>query len=91
MDGEATTSGWQLYVLRCGDGSLYCGITTDLDRRIRAHAAGRAARYTRGRGPTTLLRAWPCADEGAARRAEFRFKRLRRAGKFAALDRDALP
>jgi predicted GIY-YIG superfamily endonuclease len=82
---------WQLYVLRCGDGSLYCGITTDLERRLRAHSAGRGARYTRGRGPLALLRVWPCSDESAARCAEARFKRLRRARKLAALADDALP
>lgn len=91
MGGDARPSGWQLYVLRCGDGSLYCGITTDLDRRLRAHAAGRGARYTRGRRPTALLRAWPCADESAARSAEARFKRLPRARKLLALHGDALP
>ena len=47
-------SRWLVYVLRCSDGSLYTGMTNDLDRRLKARAAGRAARYTRSRLPVTL-------------------------------------
>ncbi len=75
-----------VYLLRCADGSLYCGWTTDLDRRIAAHAAGTASRYTRSRLPVTL--AWSCAVESrsAAMREEARIKRLPRAKKLALLD-----
>lgn len=82
---------WLLYVLRCGDGSLYAGVTPDLERRLAAHRAGRGARYTRGREPLALLRAWPYADSGAALRAEHRFKRLPRARKLRALAGAASP
>ena len=46
---------WKLYMLRCCDGSLYTGITTDLEKRIGAHNAGKGAKYTRGRGPLELV------------------------------------
>lgn len=86
MDETRSGSAWLLYVVRCRDGTLYCGITTDLERRLAAHAAGRGARYTRGRGPLTLLRAWPATDESAARVAEAAFKRLSRRQKLRAID-----
>jgi putative endonuclease len=48
---------WFVYVLRCGDGSLYTGITTDVPRRLAEHASGgpKAAKYLRGRGPLELV------------------------------------
>lgn len=46
--------GWTVYMLRCRDGSLYTGITNDLARRLKLHAAGRASRYTRSRLPVVL-------------------------------------
>jgi putative endonuclease len=72
-----------VYLLRCGDDSLYCGWTNDLDRRIAAHERGRASRYTRSRLPVALAAALPMADAGAARREEARIKRLTRAQKLA--------
>src|SRR5690606_37710120 len=56
---SATTGSWWLYLLECGDGSWYAGISNDLDARLRVHAAGRGARYTRGRGPFTLIASRP--------------------------------
>ena len=47
-----------VYLLRCADGSLYCGWTTDVDRRLREHNAGTASRYTRPRTPVALAAAW---------------------------------
>lgn len=73
--------GWTLYVLRCGDGSLYTGITTDLARRVAQHEAGRGARYTRGRRPLSCVARWAYADRASASRAEAAFKRLPRADK----------
>jgi len=72
-----------VYLLRCRDGSLYCGWTSDLDRRLRAHGAGRASRYTASRLPVSLALAQPMADRSAARREEARIKRLTRAQKLA--------
>ena len=77
MDGPV------VYVLRCADGSLYTGWTSDLDRRLAAHAAGTASRYTRSRLPVALAAAWPAADRSAALREEARIKRLPRAAKLA--------
>lgn len=46
---------WYLYILRCGDNSLYTGITTDVEKRFAVHCSGRGAKYTRGRGPLKLV------------------------------------
>jgi putative endonuclease len=72
---------WRLYVLRCGDGSLYCGISTDVDRRVAQHQAGTGARYTRGRGPLELLASWPIGSRSAALKAEVLFKGMSRSAK----------
>jgi putative endonuclease len=70
-----------VYLLRCADGSLYCGWTTDVDRRLAAHRAGTASRYTRSRLPVELAAVIPVADRSAALREEARIKRLPRAAK----------
>jgi putative endonuclease len=77
------TTAAYVYLLRCGDDSLYCGWTTDLDRRLAAHQAGRGARYTASRLPVALALAQPMPDRSAARREEVRIKRLSRAQKLA--------
>jgi putative endonuclease len=70
-----------VYILRCRDGSLYTGVTTDLARRIAEHAAGRGARYTRGRLPVALVWSRRVAHWGRALGEEYRIKRLPRAAK----------
>ena len=70
-----------MYLLRCADESLYCGWTTDVDRRLAAHRAGTASRYTRSRRPVELAAVIEVADRGAALREEARIKRLPRAEK----------
>jgi putative endonuclease len=75
-------SAW-VYLLRCVDGSLYCGWTVDLDRRLARHEAGTASAYTRSRRPVALALALPMPDQSAARREEARIKRLTRAEKLA--------
>jgi predicted GIY-YIG superfamily endonuclease len=70
-----------VYLLRCADGTLYCGWTTDLQRRLAAHAAGRGARYTRGRAPLAIAAAWEAGDRGTAQRLEAQVKGLTRAEK----------
>ena len=72
-----------MYLLRCGDGTLYAGITNDLAKRVIAHRAGRGARYTRGRGPLTLVHWEAASDKGAALRREHALKRLPRRRKLA--------
>jgi putative endonuclease len=75
-----------VYLLRCADDSLYCGWTTDLDRRIRAHGRGVASKYTRRRLPVELAGSWEMADRSAAMREEARIKQLTRAEKLALLE-----
>jgi putative endonuclease len=72
-----------VYMLRCRDGSVYTGWTSDLDRRMARHQAGKASRYTASRLPVELALALPMADRSAARREEARIKMLRRADKLA--------
>jgi len=70
-----------VYLLRCSDDSLYCGWTTDVDRRLVAHREGSASRYTRSRRPVELAAVIEVADRSAALREEARIKRLSRAAK----------
>jgi putative endonuclease len=72
-----------VYLLRCADGSLYCGWTTDPDRRLRQHQAGTASRYTARRGPVEYALVIPAADRSAALREEARIKKLSRSEKLA--------
>ena len=78
-----------MYLLRCADDTLYCGITNNVAARIAAHAAGTGARYTRGRGPLELVLKRRCRDKGSALRLEYKIKQLDRRDKLA-LDRAAL-
>src|SRR5688572_22242635 len=73
---ERRGASWSVYVLRCRDGSLYTGVTTDLERRLRMHHAGRAARYTRGRGPFVVVHVEEVGSRGDALRRELAIKRL---------------
>jgi putative endonuclease len=77
-------AGWWVYLARCGDGTLYCGIARDVRARISAHGSGKGARYTRGRGPIVLLAAHRCRDQGTALRIERAIKRLSRSEKLEA-------
>jgi putative endonuclease len=72
-----------VYMLRCRDGSLYTGWTSDLDRRLARHQAGKASRYTASRLPVELAFALAMTDRTAARREEARIKMLPRAHKLA--------
>ena len=72
-----------LYILRCGDGSLYTGIALDLERRLAQHRAGRASRYTRSRLPVDLVWWREAGSWGDALREELRIKRLSRSEKEA--------
>lgn len=72
---------WVLYILECKDGSLYTGITDDLQRRLAAHRAGKGAKYTKGRSPLTLRYLERCEDHSQALRKEIQVKRLTRLQK----------
>ena len=67
---------WKLYILRCRDGSLYTGITTDIEKRFAAHNAGKGAKYTRGRGPLELVYSENCGDHSTALKREYEIKVL---------------
>ncbi|MET0510989.1 MAG: GIY-YIG nuclease family protein [Thermoleophilaceae bacterium] len=75
-----------VYLLRCADGSLYCGWTTDVQRRVAAHRAGTASRYTRSRRPVEVALVIAVADRSAALREEARIKRLPRAAKLGLIE-----
>lgn len=74
---------WHLYLLRCQDGNLYAGITTDVERRFRQHLSGRGARYTRAHRPLCVVGTRPYPDRASALRAEHALKRQPRARKLA--------
>ena len=74
---------WTVYILECGDGTLYTGITDDLERRLKAHAEGRGAKYTRGRAPLKLRYREAAPDKSAALKRECAIKRLPRCEKLA--------
>lgn len=72
---------WYLYILRCGDGSLYTGITVDVEKRLKAHRSGKGAKYTRGRGPLELVYWEKCGTHSDALRRELEIKALPREEK----------
>ena len=72
---------WYLYILRCGDDTLYTGITTDVQRRLADHRAGKGAKYTRGRAPLELVYEESCGTHSDALRREYAVKALPRAEK----------
>ena len=74
-------SGWIVYLLRCSDGSLYTVITNDFPKRLKAHAAGKASKYTRSRLPVKLVYSEPKRSKSAALKREAAIKKLRRAEK----------
>jgi putative endonuclease len=80
---------WYVYLARCCDGTLYCGIARDVPARIAEHDAGTGARYTRGRGPLHLVLVRRCLDKGRALRLEYAIKQLTRARKEALIARPA--
>jgi predicted GIY-YIG superfamily endonuclease len=78
--GEAMNT-WKLYILRCGDGTLYTGITTDVEKRLEAHRTGKGAKYTRGRSPLELVYREDCGDHSTALKREIEIKKLSREEK----------
>jgi predicted GIY-YIG superfamily endonuclease len=78
---RASTPVWFVYILRCSDGTLYTGITTDIQRRCRQHNAGTASRYTRSRRPTRLVYQEGQPDRSAALKREAAIKAMTRKQK----------
>jgi putative endonuclease len=81
MSDEEDVVHWTVYILECADNTFYTGITNDLGRRMVAHAAGKGARYTKGRGPFRLVYRETCQGRAAASRRETAIKLLSRAQK----------
>jgi putative endonuclease len=79
-----------VYLVRCSDDTLYCGITNDLVARLAAHSAGGGAKYTRRRGPVRLVFARRCRDKRIALRIEYKIKQLTRVEKDALVARPSL-
>lgn len=79
-------SKWYLYILQCRDGSLYTGITTDVEKRLEAHRSGKGAKYTRGRGPLELVYRETCEDHSQALKRELEMKALARQEKLRLID-----
>jgi putative endonuclease len=72
----SSTSPYCVYLLECCDGSYYCGITTDMEQRLKQHNAGTASRYTRGRTPITVLAKTPnCYSKSMALQLEHQIKK----------------
>ena len=69
---------WYLYIVRCGEDSLYSGVTLDVDRRLYEHRAGKGSKYLRGRGPLQLVYVREFDSRGAALSAEISIKKLPR-------------
>ena len=78
-------SNWYLYILRCGDGTLYTGITTDVEKRLETHRTGKGAKYTRGRQPLELVYRESCGTQSDALKREIAVKRMTRQEKEALL------
>ena len=78
---------WYLYILRCRDGSLYTGITTDVEKRFEAHQSGKGAKYTRGRGPLELVYRETCGDRSTALKRELAVKALTREQKMELIEK----
>lgn len=80
-----------LYILRCGDGTLYTGTTDDVERRLAAHRGGKGAKYTRGRGPLEVVYREAFPDKSAALKREWAVKRLSREEKLKLIENGERP
>ncbi len=78
---------WSVYILRCGDGTLYTGVAKDVDRRVRVHNSGKGAKYTRSRLPVEAVYREICGDKSAALKRELAIKNLERAEKLRLIER----
>ena len=78
---------WKLYILRCGDGSLYTGIALDVQARLAQHRDGTGAKYTRGRGPLELVYEETCGTHSEALKREHEVKSLPRGEKLKLLQK----
>jgi putative endonuclease len=83
MKSKKPDQAWLVYILECGDGTLYTGITNNIAGRIKAHRLGRGAKYTRGRQPLRLVCSIACRNKSSALKKEYAVKKLSRDKKLA--------
>ena len=83
---EAMEQIWKLYIIQCGDGTLYTGIAVDVAHRFAMHQKGKGAKYTRGRGPLELKYVESCGSHSEALQREFAVKRLSRQEKLQLIE-----
>lgn len=83
---EASDSRWLVYILRCADGTLYTGVTVDLERRLAAHNQGTGAKYTRSRRPVTVVYQETAFGKSAALQREWQIKKMTRQEKLVLLE-----
>jgi len=74
---------WYVYIVECSDKTLYTGITNNLERRIEQHNEGKGAKYTRGRGPITLVKSFTCSSKSSALKLEYKIKQLSKEEKLS--------
>ena len=67
---------WIVYILKCSDGSLYTGITNNIENRVKAHQNGKGAEYTKGRGPFTIIYQERYISRSTASKREIEIKNL---------------
>lgn len=94
MEAQSRSSAvetWSVYIVRCADGTLYTGISNDVDRRVDLHNQGKGARYTRGRLPVTLVYLESVGTRAEATRREAAIKRMSRRAKLALALRSSEP
>jgi putative endonuclease len=72
---------WKVYILRCNDGSLYTGITTDIKKRLKRHNDGKASKYTRVKKPVEIVYTEDAINATSAKKREFEIKKLSRQNK----------
>ena len=72
---------WYVYIVECSDNTLYTGITTDLDKRLKTHNNGKGAKYTKTRLPVVLKASFESEDRSTASKEEYRIKQLTRKEK----------
>lgn len=77
---------WKVYILRCGDGTLYTGVSTDVAARLETHRSGRGAKYTRSRLPLELAYTEDCPDKVTAFQREWQIKHLTREEKLKLIE-----
>lgn len=82
-----TEGSWNVYILRCADGTLYTGIAPDVEKRLQKHNEGKGAKYTRGRTPVELVYQEPYPNRAEASKREYQIKQLSRAEKLDLIEK----